>query len=322
VGVEAGRPQDARTTTDGQATPDTGTGVKSKDASHESSTDGGQGDGSGTSAAARLFGPTSLWNTTKTATTFWAPADATLQGLTYGVNNGAFDHPLYFAKATDPQLTFVLGAGWGNPATTIQAQGPLGMTPATGTDGPLDLLLLDGTLLDMYQATVNGTMVSAHQYGETDGVNGPGFGANGHAAGTTAVGCPQAAGTILERDIQAGVIPHGLDIAFDYSVLGGAGSGGPGAELPPAVANDDGSGPGPLAEGALLLIPAGTTKPATLSAGGSALWDAAATYGVYITDQLGGSPMFYGDGSAAVTSGLSGSDCTTVGRALRMVKSW
>lgn len=92
----------------------------------------------------------------------------------------------------------------------------------------------------------------------------------------------------MERDIQAGVIPHGLDIAFDYSVLGGAGSGGPGAELPPAVANDDGSGPGPLADGALLLIPAGTTKPATLSAGGSALWDAAATYGVYITDQLGG----------------------------------
>jgi hypothetical protein len=115
------------------------------------------------------------------------------------------------------------------------------------------------------------------------------------------------------------VIPHALDMAWDYSDLGGAGNGA-GDAVAPAVANDDGGGSGPLPEGGLLIIPAGTPKPAGLSRMGSALWDAASTYGVYITDQLGGSPMFYGDGTVA--SAFSSNDFTTVGQALRLADNW
>ena len=109
-------------------------------------------------------------------------------------------------------------------------------------------------------------------------------------------------------------------MAFPDSDLGGVGTGGD--EVAPAVAEDDNNGTGPLPQGGLLLIPAGTPKPAGLSKMGSALWDAAATYGVYITDQLGGDPMFYGDGSSTVDSAFADNDFSTVGKALRLVKTW
>ena len=54
---------------------------------------------------------------------------------------------------------------------------------------------------------------------------------------------------------------------------------------------------------------------------GSALWAAASTYGVYVTDQLGGGPMFYGDGSSAVGNAFNASDFSAVGKALRLAKT-
>jgi hypothetical protein len=259
-----------------------------------------------------------LWNTAKSGVSFVSAADGTLSGTSYGINDGSYSHPTYFAQAGDPVTTFNLGAGWGFPATTISSPAPTGMHQASGGDAVMTVLLTDGRLLDMYGVSGSGTSWSALNYGISDGVNGSGFGANGHAIGTTAIGSPQGAGTILARDVAAGVIAHALCMAFPYSDLGGAGTGG--TQVAPAVANDDGGGPGPLPEGGLLLIPAGTPKPAGLSKMGSALWNAAATYGVYITDQLGGTPMFYGDGTVA--SAFSGNDFTTVGQALRLAKTW
>lgn len=182
----------------------------------------------------------------------------------------------------------------------------------------MTILLSDGELLDLFGVGGGGTSFSATFYGLSDGVNGSGFGANGRAIGTTAIGSPQAGGTILARDVAAGVISHALCIGWNYASLGGNGTGG--VAVSPAVSNDDGGGGGPLPEGGLLLIPAGTPKPVGLSQMGSALWDAAATYGVYITDQLGGGPTFYGDGSVA--SAFNSSDFTTVGRALRLAQTW
>jgi len=270
----------------------------------------------------RLFGPTSPWNTLKTGVAFVASADSALRTPTYGLNNGAYDHPTYFAKPSDPTTTFHLGAGWGFPAATLTVPAPAGMAPSTGSDHVMTILLADGRILDLFGVSGAGTDVTATFYGLSDGLHGAGFGsaATSAAIGTTAIGSTQAGGTILARDVAAGAIPHALCIAFDYSALGGVGNGGP--SVLPAVANDDGGGPGPLSEGSLLLIPAGTPRPAGLSPMGAALWAAAATYGVYITDQLSGGPMFYGDGSRAVAAAFTSTDLITVGRALQLVKTW
>lgn len=272
-------------------------------------------------SGARLFADTSLWNTAKANGPFVTAGDSALSTPSYGINNGAFDHPFYIAKSTDPATTFKLGAGWGHPAMTLVAPAPSGMAAASGSDGALDVQLADGRLLDMYGAKISGSTVTASFYGLSDST-GTGFGVQPFTAiGTTAIGAPQVAGTILAGDIAAGTIPHALDIAFDYSVLGGATSGA-GDEQPPAVSNDDGGGPGPLCEGCLLLIPSTATMPVGLTTMGQALWHAAQTYGVYITDQLGGQPMFYGDGSAAVGAAFTASDLNSVGRALHLVKTW
>ena len=272
--------------------------------------------------ARRLFGPTSPWNTLKTGVAFVASADGALRAPTYGLNNGAYDHPTYFAKPSDPVTTFHLGAGWGFPAATLTVPAPAGMAPSTGSDHVMTILLADGRILDLFGVSGAGTDVTAAFYGLSDGLHGTGFGnpTTSAAIGTTAIGSPQAGGTILARDVAAGAIPHALCIAFDYSALGGVGNGGP--AVLPAVANDDGGGPGPLSEGSLLLIPAGTPRPTGLSPMGAALWAAAATYGVYITDQLSGGPMFYGDGSGVVAAAFTSTDLTTVGRALQLVQTW
>jgi hypothetical protein len=275
----------------------------------------------GTSTAPRLFADDSLWNTPKAPTAFAPAADATIQSLPYGLNNGAFSHPFYRAKATDPMTTFRLGAGWGHPATTMVTPAPAGMRPASGSDGVMTVLLTDGTLLDMYGVSGGGTDWTATFYGTSDGVHGPGFGKQGTwtAIGTTAIGSPQAAGTILASDVAAGVIPHALFIAYDYANEGGAGtSGTPG--VAPAVSNDDGGGPGPLPQGGLLV--ATGDMPAGLNAMERALWTAARTYGVYVCDRLGGGPMFSGDGSQEVGAAFTDAGLTKIGHSLRLVKTW
>ncbi len=271
--------------------------------------------------APRLFADSSLWNTVKAPAAFAPAADATIQRLQYGLNNSAFSHPFYRAKSTDPMTTFRLGAGWGRPATTMVTQAPAGMRPASGSDGVMAVLLTDGTLLDMYGVSGGGTDWTATYYGTSDGVHGPGFGQQGTwaAIGTTAIGSPQAAGTVLASDVAAGVIPHALFVAYDYADEGGVGtSGTPG--VAPAVAHDDGGGPGPLPQGGLLV--ATGDMPAGLNAMERALWTAARTYGVYVCDKLGGGPMFYGDGSKEVDAAFTGAGLTKIGRSLRLVKTW
>ena len=224
--------------------------------------------------APRLFADSSLWNTPKAPTAFAPAADATLQRLRYGLNNSAFSHPFYRAKSTDPMTTFRLGAGWGRPTTTMVTPAPAGMRPASGSDGVMAALLTDGTLLDMYGVSGGGTDWTATYYGTSDGVHGPGFGQQGTGAaiGTTAIGSPQAAGTILASDVVAGVIPHTLFIAYDYADEGGVGTSGT-PSVAPTVAHDDGGGPGPLPQGGLLV--ATGDMPSGLNVMERALWTAA-----------------------------------------------
>jgi hypothetical protein len=185
-------------------------------------------------------------------------------------------------------------------------------------------------LLNMYGVTGGGTSWVASSFGISDGLDGPGFSYGlGYTIGTTAIGSPHSGGTILASDIAAGVIPHGLTMAFDYTYLGGGtgtyGSthgGTPGDQIPPAVSNDDGGSTGPLPEGGLLLIPVSTSMPGGLSAMGQQLWIAAQTYGCYITDQAGGDAFFYGDGSSLVGGAFTSGDLNAVGQALELVVTW
>lgn len=291
----------------------------------------------------RLFGPTSLWNTVKTPTVFATSANAFIQGLSFGINNGAWDHPFFIATSSDPMTTFNLGGGWGHNALTITAPAPSGMSQASGGDADMDVLLPAGTdigggwgttsgrwLLDMYGVSGSGTNWTASYYGLSDGLDGPGFGGPTtypvyYAIGTTAVGSPQAGGTILASDIAAGVIDHGLTMACDYGDEGNSPS-GDGDELAypdgPAVSNDDGGGGGPLSEGSLLFIPPGTAMAPGLDTMGKQLWTAAGTEGVYVTDQAGGGCYFYGDGSSSVDNAFSSNDFQIVGQALELVNTW
>ena len=191
-----------------------------------------------------------------------------------------FSRPVFFAAATDPTWTVTAGAGWGKPARTVQYQAPADTRPASGSDAVLNVLAPDGTLWDAYGVT--NLDPTAHTFSaaflvESDGINGTGFGVQPYTpSGTTAVGAPQAGGVITAADVAARRIDHAATMAFDYNDEGGATTGA-GPQVPPAVANDDGGGPGPIPQGALLV--ATGTRPSGLNKMERALWAAAKTQG-------------------------------------------
>jgi hypothetical protein len=274
-------------------------------------------------SAFRLFAPTSLWNTDKSPAEFAPAADRVLSRRTYWINNEEFARPLFFATAGDPTWTVIAGEGWGKPARTVQFQAPANIRHASGTDAVLDVLAPDGTLWDAYGVTdLDPTMhtFSARFIVESDGVNGTGFGVQPYTpSGTTAVGAPQAGGVITAADVAARRIDHAATIAFDYNDEGGVATGA-GTQVAPAVANDDGGGPGPIPQGGLLV--ATGKMPSGLNKMERALWIAAKTKGVFVTDKLTGQPHFFGDGSRAVGKAFTGKGLTSIGRRLRLVKTW
>ena len=271
----------------------------------------------------RLFDPTSLWNTDKVPTEFAEAADPVLSRRNYLINNDTFSRPLFFAAATDPTWTVAAGEGWGKPARTVEFQAPADIRAASGSDAVLNVLAPDGTLWDAYGVT--NLDPTAHTFSATvlvdsDGINGTGFGVQPYTpSGTTAVGAPQAGGVITAGDVAARRIDHAATMAFDYNDEGGATTGA-GPQVPPAVANDDGGGPGPIPQGALLV--ASGRMPSGLNKMERALWAAAKTKGVFVTDRLTGEPRFYGDGSRAVGKAFTGKGLTKIGRRLRLVKTW
>jgi hypothetical protein len=274
-------------------------------------------------AAVHLFSPTSLWNTDKAPTEFAAAADRLLSRRTYWINNTVFSRPVFFAAATDPTWTVTAGEGWGKPARTVQYQAPADTRQASGSDAVLNVVAPDGTLWDAYGVT--NLDPTAHTFSaaflvESDAINGTGFGVQPYTpSGTTAVGAPQAGGVITAADVAARRIDHAATIAFDYNDLGGS-STGAGPQVPPAVANDDGGGPGPIPQGGLLV--ATGKKPSGLNKMEQALWSAAKTKGVFVTDKLTGEPHFYGDGSRAVGKAFTRKGLTKIGQRLRLVKTW
>jgi hypothetical protein len=201
---------------------------------------------------------------------------------------------------------------------------PIGIFHAAGSDGVMTVLDDTGTLWDFYGSpsinAANLTVVTAFLV-DSDGVNGSGFGNQTTFAsvGTAAIGIAQASGTILAADVVTGSIPHALFMAFDYTNEGGVGTSGT-PDVAPAVANDDGGGPGPIPQGGLMR--ATGSEPAGLNSMEHQLWLSCVKYGVYCCDQLGGHPQFYGDCSSTVGNAFTDAGLTAIGRKLRLVKTW
>jgi hypothetical protein len=271
---------------------------------------------------ATLFTAASSWNTPKAVTQFDADADARLRSLSYGINNGDFSHPLTYSTANDPTATVDCPDSWGWPAGRITINLRDDALPAGGTDGHLAVVNADGRLLDFWQFHNIGYRAWAcSAWAQHNWQTGIGWGVASpfQSAGVTAAGAPTAAGTITAAEVDAGVIPHALCMAFDYNDQGGVNtSWQPG--IPPAINNDVGGGPGPICEGALLV--AVGNEPAGLNDAERALWTAARTYGCWVIDKLDGAPQFYGDRSATVGGAFRADKVTAIGRQLRMAVTW
>ena len=137
-----------------------------------------------------------------------------------------YDHPVYYAKRTDPLLRVLTRKGQFDPSTTrvrrlasslhnrlipVPANSPESM----GTDRHLTIVVGD-TAYDMwgarrdtygpgYLGTAWGTVVPLGGDGSTEG----GYGA-------TAVGCPLMAGIIRLSELESGHINHALAITTRY----------------------------------------------------------------------------------------------------------
>jgi hypothetical protein len=270
---------------------------------------------------APLFAADSLWNTPKPQHAFAAGADDRLRSLSYGMNAGAYGHPITRSTAADPVHHIATPESWGWPAQDAM---PVNMrddaAPASGTDGHLCLLNADGRSVDMWQLHPTGSRSwRCAAYALHNWQTGTGWGSTSpwQSAGVTAAGAPTAAGTITADDL-AGGIAHALCMAFSYNDQGGQGTCWT-PQLWPAISNDVGGGPGPLAEGALLL--ATGPAPDGLNGAESSLWDALVTYGAYVIDKLDGQPMFYAE-SPEVGGAFRGDRLTAIGRQLRMAVTW
>jgi hypothetical protein len=270
---------------------------------------------------AGLFPPDSLWNTPKPSMAFADGADGLLRGRSYGMNAGAYGHPITRSGPADPIHHIDTPNSWGWPAQTLAVNMRDDATPASGTDGHLCLLNADGRLVDMWILRSTGYRAwRCEAYAMHNWQSGSGFGQASPflAAGITAIGAPTGAGTITQADLDAGVISHAACMAFEWGDQGGVGTCGTG-QLWPAIASDVNGGPGPLAEGALLL--ATGPAPSGLNGPEAALWDALVTYGAYIVDKLDGQPMFYAE-SPEVGGAFRGEQLTAIGRQLRMAVTW
>jgi hypothetical protein len=245
-----------------------------------------------------------------------------LRSRGFGLNNGAYGHPLTWSTDADPTHHVNTPDSWGWPPQRLAIHMRDDAVPASGTDGHLSVANTEsGQGADFWQMHKTGDREwSCAAYALYD-VWGPGWGQASpfQSAGVTAAGAPTLAGTITAAEVEAGVLEHALCIAFAYGDQGGNNTCWT-PQLWPAISNDVGGGQGPIAEGALLM--ATGEMPGGLNEFERLVWSAAQRYGVWCVDKLDGEPMFYGDGSQTVADACSYQGMSTIGRSLRMVQTW
>ena len=259
----------------------------------------------------RPFGPTSPWNTPTPTNTAWYDS-LRLHTMPIAVNGDYFQHwyvntdsvGIYYAQPTDPVWTFKMPAYiaplWNRnrPAQTFQVHGPANMID--GGDEDHILVVVDGgryyevwnAQVDQATRTVT-NRPSGPGWATGDFVNGPGAGTTATNDGVRASNFSWAGGLITGEDLAAGKIEHALVIALPNSMLK---AGGTPDYRWPATAWDNGGAVGPIKMGSRVGIPAGTARPAGLSALGNSMFDALVKYGAFVGDYCGGPwPMFYAD---------------------------
>jgi hypothetical protein len=236
----------------------------------------------------RIFNPTtSPWN----VPIDWSVATKSGLGRTPAQLYGATGHA-YISSDVAGTMTFYEDSSsiaWSifdqKNNRTVNVRAPSSLAPANNpTDFNAQLVLLDGTVWDLYGLTINSPGVATCL--GTKGVPGSGTGVGDFVtkanAGFRASGFNWAAGAITLRDYSNGIIPHAMVVA-----LSGASLADP--FVYPAVSRDaTGAYTGTLPQGALMGIPPTTTKPQGMSTIGSLMWDAHRDYGVYVGDRTGG----------------------------------
>jgi len=177
-----------------------------------------------------FYAPTSFWNTPIAPSPALDPSSAAI--LTFYANNyhgfvglgalslgdpdstQAFDHPLYFADASDPLFTLhCTESAWGTCTLEgKQIHVPSGAQHADGTDGHMGIVdTTSGIEYDMWQVTAVPTSAGGTlscSWGGYGSFTGPGFTTSG--GGATASGASLGAGTIRSEELIAGQINHVL----------------------------------------------------------------------------------------------------------------
>jgi hypothetical protein len=201
--------------------------------------------------------------------------------------SSSWDHPVYWAAASDPSYKIV-DVGYACSSQTasscpVSVQIPDGAEHALGSDGHLAVVQPDGrTEVDMWQVhnpnpISGGGTVTVGAYGALD------LDGSGCCGGSTAANQGLSAGAIRGPELASGVIDHALSVSEKCS---------DGAFVAPATGSGSGGCPGAPPVGARLQLTLSDSQIAALAvpAYQKIILTAMAHYGVYITD-TGGSPM-------------------------------
>lgn len=207
--------------------------------------------------------------------------------------DGGYDHPVFFAKSSDPLVT-VEGVQYGTWANGEQIRCPSNAHPAPGSDHHMTVVQPDGAVHGFWAVQNNGPLngkLVAHGAGYSRSLA-ESSGVNERSAGATASGIEPACGTIRVEELAAGIIPHGLFIPCRVTKSG--------HHKPPATGGDGTSGEANAPEQGQRFYLA--YSDAEITAAPWPKWKktmitAMAHYGLWCGDSGGGFVKFWGQQS-------------------------
>jgi hypothetical protein len=204
-------------------------------------------------------------------------ADATAQTIQYRINNGSWSSAISIASITGPYF-FACDTN----ANTASIQFNFGMANGTGNNYAFGTFAR--TVSAGYAALGPINSVVTGRGKRHDMYNGMNWGLAQDESYVT--------GVIRQADLNDGVIAHQLLCGLATQMVKAGTSVITGLGWP--TSESDYNGPyglytGPILYGSKFGIPTSTTKPSSLSAGGSMLWDTCVNYGM-IVNITGGQP--------------------------------
>ena len=194
-----------------------------------------------------------------------------------------YDHPVYYAQATDPLVTIRADGG---SVDNMRINLPSYARPAGGSDGHLGVVTPDGWEYDLWRVTRSGptldVAIGYRQRADGPGIVTPAMAlADATLGGGTAPHFGLRAGIVTAAEMQSGHIPHALfiviqagsaDTSFGFGTVaaGANGRGGSGSSIYPAF-KGDAAAPGVRAPmGARFWL---DMTPSEIDATGAPLWE-------------------------------------------------